>query len=77
MRGGKLVFVAGGFIGENLSKLRSREGTDKQTKKERRNAGYTNGTLNAAQTNITIACTIIVVTIKAIFKQLLLRVKLT
>ena len=52
MRGGKLVFVAGVFIGENLSKLRSREGTDKQTKKERRNAGYTNGTLSAAQTNI-------------------------
>ena len=33
MRGRKLVFVAGGFVGESLSKLRSREGTDKQTKK--------------------------------------------
>ena len=33
MRGRKLVFVAGGFIWESLSKLRSREGTDKQTKK--------------------------------------------
>lgn len=66
--------VAGGFVRENLNKLRIEAARGLMNKqKERRYAGYTNGTLCAIQTKITIACIIIVVTIKAISKQLLLR----